>query len=40
MKNWDKGTIHNLPNKTYKVSAKAGMESQMSELCGMSFSFH
>lgn len=30
MKNWDKGTIPNLPNKTYKVSGKAGMETQMS----------
>lgn len=29
MKNWDKGTIPNLPNETYKVSGKAGMETQM-----------
>lgn len=39
MKNWDKRIIHNFPNKTYKVSEKAGM-SEASELCGMPFSFH
>lgn len=39
MKNWDKRIIHNFPNKTYKVSEKAGT-SETSELCGMPFSFH